>query len=253
MAQQQNTRSGRRRLPYDDWMEAIGVPIYRGHFVEDLRNVELEWWEERKCKAAFLNLKGMEGVSEGRVQEIPAGETLPKLRMAIGELVYPLVGQGLCSVWLDENQPPRTFEWNARSLFHIPRHSTYQLSNARGDSPARLLHYNYLPVALSAIPDPDFLINNDQYRRQDGVALDEGVLAGSRSQGPSRVGAYRRVLAGQLLPGPGARGTSWRHTAAAARAAPRCTCGSRAARWARTCRCSTRACTRRPTATAPAG
>ena len=95
MAQQQDTRSGRRRLPYDDWMEAIGVPIYRGHFVEDLRNVELEWWEERKCKAAFLNLKGMEGVSEGRVQEIPAGETLPKLRMAIGELVYPLVGQGL--------------------------------------------------------------------------------------------------------------------------------------------------------------
>ena len=193
MAQQQNARSGRRKLPYDDWMEAIGVPIYRGHFVEDLRNVELEWWEERKCKAAFLNLKGMEGVSEGRVQEIPAGETLPKLRMAIGELVYPLVGQGLCSVWLDENQPPRTFEWNARSLFHIPRHSTYQLSNARGDSPARLLHYNYLPVALSAIPDPDFLINNDQYRRQDGVALDEAFSQAVEVKDPggaARIGVY---------------------------------------------------------------
>ncbi|MCH8198697.1 MAG: hypothetical protein IIA54_01325, partial [Chloroflexi bacterium] len=71
MAQQPGTKTRGRRLPYDDWMEATGLPIYRGHFVEDLRAVELDWWEERGCKAAFLNLKGMEGVSEGRVQEIP--------------------------------------------------------------------------------------------------------------------------------------------------------------------------------------
>ncbi len=37
----------KRKMVYDDWMESIGVPIYRGHHVEDLRRAELGWWEER--------------------------------------------------------------------------------------------------------------------------------------------------------------------------------------------------------------
>ena len=37
-------------------MQSIGVPIYEGHFVEDLRSVELGWWEERQVNTAFLLL-----------------------------------------------------------------------------------------------------------------------------------------------------------------------------------------------------
>ena len=37
---------------------------------------------------------------------------------------------------------------------------SYQLSNAQGHEPARLLHYNYLPMAMSITPEPSFFFNN---------------------------------------------------------------------------------------------
>src|SRR4051812_17205484 len=77
---------------YDQWMESIGVPIYRGHHVESLRRAELGWWEERQAFAAFLSLRGMSGVSEARVMEIPPGQATQPLKLAVGELVYVLSG-----------------------------------------------------------------------------------------------------------------------------------------------------------------
>jgi hypothetical protein len=153
---------------YNGWMESAGVPIYEGHFVDDLRNVELGWWEARQSKAAFLHLKGMDGVSEARIVEIPPGGTLPPLRMAIGELVYVLDGAGFTTIRDSLTGTEKSFEWNERALFHIPRHSTQIIGNARGDKPARLLFYNYLPVAMSVVPDPDFFIDNPYQRSIEG-------------------------------------------------------------------------------------
>lgn len=148
------------KMPYEQWMSSIGVPIYEGHHVQDLKSVELGWWEERQAFAAFLHLKGMEGVSEGRVMELPPGKAAPAMKLSVGELVYVLEGQGLTSVWNERGGEKRTFEWSDKSLFHLPRHLHHQIYNASGDKPARLLHYNYLPVAMSVVPDPDFFFNN---------------------------------------------------------------------------------------------
>ena len=49
-------KSDRKISVYQKWMQSIGVPIYEGHFVEDLRSVELGWWEERQVNTAFLLL-----------------------------------------------------------------------------------------------------------------------------------------------------------------------------------------------------
>ena len=49
---------------YDRWMESRGVPVHRGYFIEDLRTIEVGPWAERECNAAFIQLKGQEGVSE---------------------------------------------------------------------------------------------------------------------------------------------------------------------------------------------
>jgi oxalate decarboxylase/phosphoglucose isomerase-like protein (cupin superfamily) len=168
--------STKRRIAYDDWMESIGVPIYRGHHVEDLRTVELGWWEERKANAAFLNLKGMEGVSEARVMELGPGTSSPPLKLAIGELVYVLEGQGLTTVWREGSSKRQTFEWSERSLFHLPRHFHHQIHNASGDRPVRLLHYNYMPVAMSVVPDPDFFFNNP-YHASKGAGPDDELFA----------------------------------------------------------------------------
>jgi oxalate decarboxylase/phosphoglucose isomerase-like protein (cupin superfamily) len=146
---------------YETWIKSVGVPIHEGYFLEDLRNIELGWWEDRKCNAAFLQLEGQQGVAEARITEIPAGATLPPLKFALDDVVYVLEGRGFCTVSSDDGKSTRTFEWQKHSLFLLPRNHTHQLSNAQGDQPARLLHNNYLPVSMVGVPDPDFFFNND--------------------------------------------------------------------------------------------
>jgi len=145
----------RGRYPYDEWMESTGLPIYRGHFVADPGAMELAEWPERGVNAAFIQLMGMQGVCEARITEIPPGKSSEPWKMAVGEVVYVLEGQGLCTVWAGDG-PRQTFGWQKHSLFLLPRNCWHQFSNARGDRPARLLNYNHLPLAMSAVPDADF-------------------------------------------------------------------------------------------------
>lgn len=149
-----------KTFTYDLWMESIGIPIYKGFYIEDLRTLELGWWEERQCQAAFIQLMGQEGVSSARVTEIPAGKSLPPVKFAFDELVYVCSGRGLTTIWPAEVKPKKTFEWQAHSLFMIPRNHYHQFSNMQGDKPVRLLHYSYLPLAMSALPEPEFLLNS---------------------------------------------------------------------------------------------
>jgi oxalate decarboxylase/phosphoglucose isomerase-like protein (cupin superfamily) len=152
-------RAGRSALPYVRWMEAQGVPVYAGHYVEDLRTLPLGRWRERECDAAFLHFAGQEGISEARVSEIAPGQTLPPLKFTLDEVVYVIEGRGLTTVWAAEGAPPATFEWDKRSMFLLPRGSTHQFTNVQGDRPARLLQRNFLPLAMSLIPDPRFFFN----------------------------------------------------------------------------------------------
>ena len=155
---------------YDRWMNSQGIPVHRGYYIEDLRNIELSPWNLRECDAAFIQLEGMPGVVEGRVQEVPPGGSIKPFKQAIDEMVYVASGQGTASVWSGDGGERHTFEWSPRSLFLIPRNSWAQFNNMQGDRPARLLHYNYLPIAMSAIPNPDFFFNNP---------FEEDVLAGA--------------------------------------------------------------------------
>jgi hypothetical protein len=77
-----------KHYSYDEWMEDQGMPIHRGYYIEDLRTLELGWWEERRCNAAFIQLVGQEGVTSARVSEIGPGQTLPLLKFALDEIVY---------------------------------------------------------------------------------------------------------------------------------------------------------------------
>ena len=174
------------RLPYDEWVESIGVPIHRGYFIEDARNIEVGPWEERECNAAFIQLAGMQGTAEARITEIPPGGTTAPMKFALDEAVYVLGGQGLTTVWA-EGVPKKTFEWGPRSLFQLPRGTYRQFSNARGDRPARLVHNNHLPVAMSINADPDFYFNN-KYEKPELLEAVEGELysIATRADGAGR-------------------------------------------------------------------
>ena len=86
-----------KEFTYDRWMKSKGIPIHRGYFIEDLRTIELEWWEERGCKAAFIQLLGQEGVSAAHLKIsdhswhntasltplLPVGRILGKVTIAV--------------------------------------------------------------------------------------------------------------------------------------------------------------------------
>jgi mannose-6-phosphate isomerase-like protein (cupin superfamily) len=148
-----------RTSAYAQWVESLGVPVHEGYYVEDLKTVPVGWWEERRCNTAFLKLAGQEGVSEVRITEIPPGESTTPWRMAVDELVYALDGRGLTTVW-GEGKAKKVFEWQKHSLFLIPRNHHAQIANTQGEKPARLLHYNSLPLAMTLIPDAEFFFKN---------------------------------------------------------------------------------------------
>src|SRR4029453_6792991 len=62
--------------PADRWLESIGVPVFHGYYIEDLRTMGLGYWDRRGCEVAFLELAGQEGVSGASLIEIPPGKTL---------------------------------------------------------------------------------------------------------------------------------------------------------------------------------
>ncbi len=148
--------------PYTRWAESTGVPIHRGYYIEDARTVEVGPWPERKCNAAILVLAGQEGVSEARITEIPPGGTTEPVRFALDEAVYVVEGRGLTTVW-GEGKEKKTFEWQKHSMFLLPHGYYHQLSNAQGNQPARLLHYNYLPLAMSITPDTKSFFENPYF------------------------------------------------------------------------------------------
>ena len=145
-----------KHYTYDQWMESQGIPIHKGFYVEDLRTLELGWWEERQCHSAFIQLLGQEGVSSARVTEIPPGKTLPPLKFGLDEMVYVVEGRGMTTVWAGQSGPKKSFEWQQHSLFLVPHNYHHQFSNMQGDKPVRLLHYSYLPITLSGVRDPNF-------------------------------------------------------------------------------------------------
>lgn len=145
-------------FPHDVWMESQGIPIHRGYYVADLRTVELGWWEARQTMAAFIQLRGQAGISEARVSEVPAGKSTEPVHLGIDEVVYVLQGRGLTHIWGADGKK-KTFEWHDRSLFLLPHNAHHQFVNMSGGQPVRLLHYNYMPIALS-VQDPSFYLQN---------------------------------------------------------------------------------------------
>src|SRR5438093_11349326 len=128
----------------DGWIEAQGIPIQKCYYIEDLRTLQLVWWEERQCNSAFIQLVGQEGVTSARVTEIPPAKTLPPLKFALDEIIYVVEGRGLTTIWSGEKRPKKSFEWQKHSMFLIPHNYVHRLSNMQGDKPVRLLHYSYM-------------------------------------------------------------------------------------------------------------
>src|SRR5262249_12212354 len=66
------------------------------------------------------------------------------------------------------------------SMFVIPHNTYREFHNMQGDQPVRLLHYNYLPLGMSVINDPDFFFNNPYDQAAEDFLRDAGFYSQAR-------------------------------------------------------------------------
>ncbi len=151
-------RFSKERKPtyYQEWVKREGLRIIEGHYIYDLRDVELDPWERRGGSAVFINHEDSHNSNDCYVCEIPPGGELKPQRQLYEEMIYVLDGQGTTRVWNDSGGKV-SFEWHSGSLFAIPLNSWHEHFNTSGKKPARFISVTNMPMVMNIFEDDDFI------------------------------------------------------------------------------------------------
>jgi mannose-6-phosphate isomerase-like protein (cupin superfamily) len=128
----------RPNTPYDDYMEAQGIPIYRGIGVRRVQDMPLKRWNRMGGNGTFIQLYGTEGRWGCYVIEVPGAGALNAERHMYEEIMVVVEGRGTTEIWTDDQKKPHSFEWQRGSMFSIPLNTWHRIINA-ASSPALIL------------------------------------------------------------------------------------------------------------------
>ena len=129
------TRAGygkfvRPNTPYDNFMEAQNIPIYRDIGVRRVQDLPLKPWKRTGGKGTFIQLLGTEGLWGSYVVEVPGAGALNAEKHLYEEQFLVVEGRGTTEVWVDGNSKKLTFEWQKGSIFAIPMNAMHRIVNA---------------------------------------------------------------------------------------------------------------------------
>ena len=160
-----------QKTAYFQWMARQGIPVVDGYGIEDVREVEMDYWPRLGGRAALINLYGMEGVTGMYVAEIPSGGALEAEKHFYEEVICILSGQGATEVW-QEGGRKQMFEWGPWSLFAPPLNSWHRLING-GRQPVKFLAVTNAPLVMDVFHNQDFVFDcpyifSDRYSGADG-------------------------------------------------------------------------------------
>jgi mannose-6-phosphate isomerase-like protein (cupin superfamily) len=149
----------REARPYTRWVASEGLDIIAGHYIPDLRTVELKPWPRRGGRGVFINHEASQTSNDCYVCEIPAGAALAPQRQLFEEMVLILDGNGSTRVWNDAGADV-SFEWQAGSIFAIPLNANHQHFNGSGTRPARYVSSTNMPPVFNLYKNADFVFDN---------------------------------------------------------------------------------------------
>lgn len=152
---------------YDRFMEADGIPCFRGLGLRSVKDLDLADWPRMGGRGHYIQLHGTEGKWGCYVVEVPAAGALNPEKHIYEEIFMVVEGRGTTEVWLEEGGPKHVFEWQAGSLFSIPVNAYHRLVNAT-NKPALLIAGTTAPNLMDLIGNTDFIFNapynfNDRY------------------------------------------------------------------------------------------
>ncbi len=148
----------RKPLPYDSFMEAEGVPIYRGIGVRRVQDLPMAPWKRLGGRGSYIQLYGTEGLWGSYVVEIPSAGALNVERHLYEKVVLVVEGRGSTEVWQQGQSKRHVFEWQKGSLFSIPLNAFHRFINA-ASAPALLLCGTSAPNVMNLIDNPDFIFS----------------------------------------------------------------------------------------------
>jgi oxalate decarboxylase/phosphoglucose isomerase-like protein (cupin superfamily) len=144
-----------RDTPYQRWVRGVGLEIISGHYVANLRTVELYDWPRR---GVYINHDASRTSNDCYVCEIPPGKSLAPQRQLFEEMILVLDGRGSTSVWNDAGARI-TFEWKAGAMFAIPLNCWHQHFNGSGQEPVRYVAVTNAPAVMNLYDDVNFVFN----------------------------------------------------------------------------------------------
>jgi oxalate decarboxylase/phosphoglucose isomerase-like protein (cupin superfamily) len=149
----------RARTAYERFMEKEGVPIVEGFGVSDVRNIQLKPWRRVGCDGAYLQLRGLEGITGVYIGRIAPGASTQPERHLYEKVIYILQGEGVAE-FQQRDRVPQNLRWQTGSLFSPPMNVLHRLMNY-GDTPALFLAVTTAPMALDHYHNEQFVFNSD--------------------------------------------------------------------------------------------
>src|SRR6187549_3675991 len=137
----------RPQMPYDRFMEAEGVPIFRGIGVTRVHDLPMAAWKRLGGRGSYIQLYGTEGLWGMYVVEVPGAGALNVERHSYEEMFFVIEGRGTTEIW-EEGGKRHVFEWQKGSMFAIPLNCFHRIVNA-SSSPALLLAGTSAPNVMN--------------------------------------------------------------------------------------------------------
>ena len=90
---------------YERWMEKEGVPIVEGYGVTDVRKIALTKWPRLGCEGAYLQFRGLEGITGIYVGKIAPGASSEPERHLYEKVIYILQGKSVTEIQQRDRVP----------------------------------------------------------------------------------------------------------------------------------------------------
>ena len=147
------------RSPYDIWMEAQDIPVYRNIGVRRVQDLPMKRWKLMGGNATFIQLYGTEGMWGCHVIEVPGAGALNDIKHIYEQQYFVVEGRGSTEVWEEGREDKvHVFEWQKGSLWSVPMNARYRVVNA-SSAPALLLGGNTAPNVMNIYGNADFIFN----------------------------------------------------------------------------------------------
>jgi len=149
----------RAKTYYERWMEKEDVPVVEGFGVSDVRRLSLKPWKRLGCDGAYLQLRGLEGITGVYVGKITPGAMTEPERHLYEKIIYIIQGEGVAE-FQQQGRVPQAISWKTGSLFSAPLNVTHRLIN-NGSEPATFVAVTTAPMVLDHFHNERFVFQSD--------------------------------------------------------------------------------------------